>query len=462
LLDSLVSIKIVDDGFDRLLDVVPAFLSPRAAPLWVNGKGDLDSAFNVTDLAVASMATAAMALSDLVSGGEDAPPVTVDRDLASHWFAMTIRPQAWALPSPWDPIAGDYEASDGWIRLHTNAPKHRAAALAVLGVDGDRDAVARAVRAWSAEELETAVVNGGGAAAMMRSLDEWRVHPQGAAVAEEPLLQHILTDPVPGARELRGVEAGRPLRGVRVLDLTRVLAGPVATRLLAGWGADVLRIDPPDWDEPAIVPEVLLGKRAARLDLKSGGRDVLIALLAQADIVVHGYRANALARLGLGPQERQEIRPGLVDVSLDAYGFTGPWAQRRGFDSLVQMSSGIAHHGMVVSGQQRPVPLPLQAIDHATGYLLAGAAIAGLNERIASGRGSVWLASLARTARWLVDGGVRDRIEGVPLADAIVDPNWEMTAWGPARRVHPPLSVEGFPLQWARPARDLGSFEAAW
>ena len=261
---------------------------------------------------------------------------------------------------------------------------------------------------WGADDLEAAVVTAGGAAAAMRSAAAWDAHPQGVAVAAEPLLHVERTAAGPRMAEADAAPpSGRPLDGLRVLDLTRVLAGPVATRLLAGWGADVLRIDPPGWDEPNVVPEVTLGKRCARLDLhEDRDRDRLLRLLADADVVVHGYRPGALDGLGLGADARDAARPGLVDVSLDAYGWTGPWAGRRGFDSLVQMSSGIAEAGQVAAGADHPVSLPVPALDHATGYLLASAALTGLSLRRQDGRGSRWRASLARMSRLLVDAGV--------------------------------------------------------
>ena len=191
-------------------------------------------------------------------------------------------------------------------------------------------------------------------------------------------------------------DRARPLAGVRVLDLTRILAGLIATRFLAGFGAEVLRIDPPNWDEPTIAPEVTLGKRCARLDLSgAGGRERWLALLSQADVVIHGYRPDALERLGLGVETRRRARPGLIDVSLDAYGWTGPWAGRRGFDSLVQMSSGIAEEGMRRASAEIPTPLPAQALGHATGYLMAAAAVRGLSASRASGEGSLVRVSLA-------------------------------------------------------------------
>jgi crotonobetainyl-CoA:carnitine CoA-transferase CaiB-like acyl-CoA transferase len=239
----------------------------------------------------------------------------------------------------------------------------------------------------------------------------------------------------------------------------------VATRLLAGWGADVLRIDPPGWDEPAVVPEVTLGKRCAHLDLHEvPDRARLLELLAGADVVVHGYRPGALEGLGIGPDVRDVTRPGLVDVSLDAYGWTGPWVGRRGFDSLVQMSSGIAEAGQVAAGAEHPVPLPVQALDHATGYLLAAAALTGLALRSEDGCGSRWRTSLARMARLLVDSGVAPTIEGdgIDLAGLAPGAPVERTVWGDARRLPPPVVVEGAPLRWVRPAGPLGTSAPEW
>jgi hypothetical protein len=447
---------------DRFLDAL-AVPSPPP-PVDLTGGGSLPSVFAVSDLAQASVGAAGASLAGLAAlDGGRARAVSVDRDLASAWFASSIRPSGWSPPAAWDAIAGDYATSDGWIRLHTNAPHHRAAAVAALGVPGDRVAVAEAVAAWTAEGLEEAVVAGGGAAAAMRTAAAWDAHPQGRAVAGEALVRVDRTSAAPaGKRSGRG---DRPLEGVRVLDLTRVLAGPVATRLLAGWGAEVLRIDPPNWDEPPIVPEVTLGKRCARLDLRlPAGRDHLLALLASADVLVHGYRSDALEGLGIGADRRDDARPGLVDVSLDAYGFTGPWATRRGFDSLVQMSSGIADAGMRAEGTDHPVPLPVQALDHATGYLLAAAAISGIALRRTDGVGSRWRTSLARMARLLVDAGVGTVPDGdgVPPVPPQASGPVERTAWGDARRLPPPVSVEGAPLRWNLPAGPLGSSEPGW
>lgn len=498
------------------------------------GAGRLPSAFPVSEFAAASVGTAGAAVARLAWRLEDrravdrgraaapdqeqtmhagreratatgrelgreratatsnAPEVVVDRGLASLWFSQSFKPVGWELPPAWDAIAGDYECADGWIRLHTNSPHHRLAALGVLGLasgSATRESVAAEVAGWAGEELEAAVVAAGGCAAQMRNADLWREHPQGNAVAAEPLIHWTRTNKAAQVGDIIPVQpgtngsAGGPLAGVRVLDLTRVLAGPVATRFLAGYGADVLRIDPPDWSEPALEPEMTLGKNCARLDLKTGdGLRQFKALLADADILVHGYRPSALAGLGLGDEVLAAGYPGLVNVALDAYGWTGPWAGRRGFDSLVQMSSGIAEAGMQHYGSPKPRPLPVQALDHATGYLLAAAAVLAWTRRL---DGEVWAvrASLARTAVELVaahdDGGLGSggaETEGPggargtepggasqqPPSDADITPIPEETAWGPGERLPMPVTVRGVPVSWDVPARGYGSAPARW
>lgn len=469
--------------------------------------GELPSAFPVADLAAASIAAAALAVAELRSVGAPGAlaDVVVDRRLAAMWFATSLRPIGWHLPSPWDAVAGDYRCRDGWIRLHTNAPRHRAAALRVLGAAADRTEVARAVAGRDADELEAAIVAAGGCAARMRSLQDWAGHPQGAAVRAEPLVDRAVraADPARASSRrqtairptavrpaavrpaaVRSTGGSRPLAGVRVLDLTRVLAGPIATRFLAGFGATVLRIDPPDWDEPAVLPETTLGKTCARLDLRSpSGLARLEGLLAGADLLLHGYRPGALDGLGLPAARRQELAPDLIEVCLDAYGWSGPWAGRRGFDSLIQMSSGIADTGRRWQRAEAPVPLPVQALDHATGYLMAAAAVRGLRQRLTDGVASTARCSLARTAWWLTlhraadaatpalpAGAVASEEDGSPSGSGVftaetsddLAPAIEPTAWGPGRRLRVPLLIDGSPMTWARPAGALGCADAAW
>lgn len=437
------------------------------------GNGELPSAFPITDFAAASMACASLAIDALVahahpgavrtvpSAGADVT-VEIDRRLASFWFGTSLRPIGWHVPPLRDPLTGDYPTRDGWIRLHANAPHHRAAIQRVLGTLHDRNSAATAIATWEGIDLEQAIVAAGGCAAEMHDAKAWRMHSQGRAVATEPLVAtHELT-----ARALPSwpMPLGRPLTGIRVLDMTRVLAGPISTRFLAGLGATVLRIDAPDWDEPGAVPEVTLGKRCARLDLKTpSGHAAFTGLLAHADVFVHGLRPGALDALNLDEATRERLAPDLVDVSLDAYGWHGPWAARRGFDSLVQMSCGIAEAGMRWRTSSRPVPLPVQALDHATGYLMAAAVVRGLTRRLTHGVATRSRLSLARTAQLLLDGPTP--WNSGPLANEAAEDvaaAVEQTSWGPACRVLTPWRIAGVDVRWDLPASALGSAPADW
>lgn len=451
--------------FQSLLDELVTALdlsAAQAATLQVRGNDSLASCFPVSDLATAAIGVAGLAAADLLAEGAPGLTVQVDRHLAAAWFKTSLRSLGWELPAVWDAITGDYRTRDGWLRLHANAPHHRERALAVLGCANSHDAVARAMAGGSGEDLETAIVAAGGCAARLRTQADWQAHPQGQAVRAEPLIAQEWTA-IATARDWRP-DPQRPLQDIRILDLTRILAGPIATRLLAGLGAEVLRIDPPDWDEPAQAPEVTLGKRCARLDLRRpADRWVFEALLEEADVLVHGYRADALERLGYGAAQRRALQPALIDVSLCAYGWTGPWALRRGYDSLVQLSCGIAAAGRDWQQAQQPVPLPVQALDHATGYLMAAAVIRGLTGRLREGRVLSARLSLARTACLLTE---HPAVAYAPLYTSVQDADYdatpEPTAWGPALRLRPPLQIGDLRLHWPRPATRLGSASAAW
>jgi len=433
----------------------------------LSGAPRLPSIYDVGALATATIAaaTAAVAAVHAARTGGPLRAVHVDRGHASAAFRCERyqSPQGWALPPVWDPVAGDYLARDGWIRLHTNYRHHRDAVARVLGAAESREAVGRALRTWSTEDLESAVIDEGGCAARLRTTEEWAAHPQGAAVSREPLF--AVTTRRASPPDARGT-AGAPLAGIRVLDLTRVMAGPLCTRLLAAYGADVLRIDPPGFEEVgALLPEMTAGKRRAFVDVReTGGRAVFERLIAGADVMVHGYRPDALDRLGFDAARRRELNPALIDISHDAYGWTGPWAHRRGFDSLVQMSSGIADAGRKAAAAVGPVPLPAQALDHACGYLLAAATCRALVRLIVDRRATEAHLSLARTAKLLVDlGDSGDAAGSEPLADEI--DRWSetaATAWGPLRRVRCPGRIDGVTPRWTIPAGALGVDAAAW
>ncbi len=440
----------------------------RLRRLRLHGDGALDSAFAVSDFAAAAVGVAALAADELAAPAPAAAAqreaaVQVDRRLAALSFGSTLRPIGWQPPPLRDPLTGDYAARDGWIRLHANAPPHRDAAYRVLGLPAGADAAQAAPRVaqWQADALEQAVVDAGGCAAAMRGAQAWREHPQGVALLRQPL---VLRDTTPAPPARWSPSPGRPLRGLRVLDLTRVLAGPVATRMLAALGATVLRIDAPDWNEPGVIPEVSVGKLCARLDLKTAdGLRSFVELLADADVFVHGLRPGALDALGLDAAARAQLRPGLVDVSLDAWGWDGPWARRRGFDSLVQMSCGIAEAGMRWRGSARPLPLPVQALDHATGYLMAAAALRALRLRVHGAIATRARLSLARSAWLLLEQPQPAQVSphAAPRDEDLAE-GVEHTAWGPARRLRMPWRIAGVESRWELAAAALGSSPACW
>ncbi|MBV9662166.1 MAG: CoA transferase [Acidimicrobiales bacterium] len=447
-----------------------------AARLWSSLAGDpaalarlemvgerrvLPSVFDVTGVATAAVGVASLAAAELEaarSGGDMEPvSVTTRESSAAFWSEALFSPQGWERPPAWDPIARDYRGADGWIRLHTNYSHHRAAALRALGLDrGDRDTVAARVESWAVDDLEARVVAEGGAAAAMHTREEWLAHPHGSMSA--------LTPPVeitPGRAGSRGpLPPGTgPLGGVRILDLTRVIAGPFATRFLAAWGAEVLRLDPPGFEEVlAIVPESTAGKRCGFLDLANpAGRERFLDLVRQADVVVHGYRPGAMGALGLDQETLREANPDLIISHHDAYGWDGPWAGRRGFDSLVQMSSGIA----AARGTDRPRPLPVQALDHTVGMLVASAVCRALTIRVREGTVSDIRASLIGAANLLYESPDPGAISIDGPSFTIEDTERRATWWGPARAVpipgyigdrRPHLVIEPGPLGRHEPA----------
>lgn len=443
---------------ERAADLIDALTTsgPRAV---------VPAYFDVTGLATGSVAVATLAAAELLSVREESGlrPVTVDSRAACAAFVAEnlFTPLGWARPQLWDPIAGNYRAADGWIRLHTNYSYHRAAIERVLEAH-DRESVRAAVAGWKAEELETAVVDAGGCAAVMHGRAAWLASAPGTAAATAPPLsgaERRLPDAI--AQPLTGGD--RPFTRVRVLDLTRVIAGPVCTKFLAAYGADVLRIDPPRFDEvAALLAETTLGKRTAALDLTATtDRVVFENLVAGADVLVSGLRAGALARLGYDDDTLTALNPDLIIASLDAYGWDGPWRERRGFDSLVQMSCGLAAAGAAAAGRDEPLPLPVQALDHATGWLLAAAVARALTRRLTDSVVTSIRASLVGTANLLYS--LPQPADQPPMPTpkdfALVDTT---TAWGPARRVPLAGQIADVPARWSQQAGPLGRHPAAW
>ncbi|MFI6871820.1 CoA transferase [Streptomyces sp. NPDC050400] len=404
----------------------------------------------VVELARACVGACALAGAEWTAtrAGRPVPAVTVDDGALDTAFTserhLLIDGRA---PVNFAPLSRFWRTADGWLRTHANYPHHRARLRTALGVGEDAtvDEVAALLAGRSAYEVEETVYAAGGLAVALRTPAQWAAHPQGAAVAQRPLLTRESVDAAPPRR------AERP---VRVLDLTRVLAGPVATRTLALLGADVLRVDAPQLPEdPDAHADTGFGKRSTRLDLTDGAdRRTFEELLAGADVVVTGYRPGALDRFGLAPEALVERRPGLVVAQVSAWGAYGPWGGRRGFDSLVQVASGIA---AIEGSPSAPGALPAQALDHGTGYLIAAAVLRSLTEQAAQGGSRVLRFALAQTAGWLTAGWASGDLAAGRLAE--VD-----GAVGRLRYALPPVSFDGGPTDWERPPGVWGTDEAAW
>jgi crotonobetainyl-CoA:carnitine CoA-transferase CaiB-like acyl-CoA transferase len=366
---------------------------------------------------------------------------------------------------PRDPLSGFHPVADGrWINIHCNFPHHRDAALSVLGAPAERAAVEAKARLWRGEALEDAIHAAGGCAGLARSPEEWARHPHYAAVGAQPLIEILSIGEAP-PEPLR--PGPRPLAGVRVLDLTRVLAGPTCARTLAEHGADVLKITAAHLpDSGAVELDTGIGKLAARIDLRTApGIATLQGLVRQADIFSQSYRPDALARRGFSPEALAALRPGIIYVSLSAWGPTGPWRERRGFDTIVQTVSGMAH----VSGDGgRPKLLPVSAIDYVSGYLMACGAMAALARRAAMGGSWLVRVALARTGRWIVDRGLLDSpvLAGVPPelpSDEIARLSAETAApAGRIRHLKPVVSLSETPSGWPRPPVPLDHDPPAW
>jgi crotonobetainyl-CoA:carnitine CoA-transferase CaiB-like acyl-CoA transferase len=464
--------------------------SPREilSDIWTSAGGDasaldtvtltgdepqLPSSFRVAAAAQASIAATGLAAAQvwkLRSGQSQDVAVDMRHAVVECRSERYLRVDGKPPPPTWDVIAGIYQTRDRrFVRLHTNFRHHRDAVCRVLNCKPERDGVQAALMQWDAEAFETAAYAAGGVVAMMRSHEEWSASPHAKALAELPLLSiEKIGEAAPKPWRKTSTEGGdRPLAGVRVLDLSRVIAGPVAGRTLAVHGADVLLISGPDLPAiPWLTIDTGRGKLSSFVELKSEqGRDVFRGLLAQADIVSQGYRPKSIAALGFSPEEAATINPGIVYVSMSAYGHAGPWAERRGFDSLVQTSTGFNHAEGQAAGVEGPKELPAQMLDHATGYLMAfGAMMAKARQ---SREGGSWhvRVSLARTGRWLWNlGRVADGFKTGDLKSETVTPFIEEipSGFGPLRSVKHSAVLSKTPAFWARPAMPLGSHPPQW
>lgn len=427
----------------------------------------LPSSFAVATALQASVAACTLAAAEWgrLRGGP-VQRVSVDaRDAlreASAWFRLDGR-----VPDLWDPLSGLYRCGcGGWVRVHANFVHHRDGALRLLGLPpgAPREDAARALLGWRALDFEQAAADAGLVVAAVRSFDEWDAHPHAATVAATPLvdLQRSGDAAPPPLRPWSAV-ADRPLRGVRVLDLTRILAGPVAGRTLAAHGADVLMVNGPQLPNIEAIADVSRGKRSCQIELRDAeGRERLRALVRDADVFLQGYRPGALAALGFGPDELQRINPSLVCVSLSAYGDQGPWGGRRGFDSLVQSATGFNRAEAQACGTADPKALPLQVLDYSAGFLLALGTIAALLRRQREGGGLRVAVTLARTGLWLRSLGRCSGFAGVqrpPLE------GWAETSdsgYGRLEAMPHAARLSHTPPRWDLPSVPPGTHRPEW
>lgn len=427
----------------------------------------LSSIFRVGTAAAGAVAATTLAVAAAWHDrGGPAPEVSTDvREATTAFRSEQLLGIDGAAPKLWADLSGDYPSADGWVRLHCNFAHHQAAALRALDLeDGvDRDAVAAVLADRPSDAIVESVTAADGCASELRPLDAWERHPQGAAVATLPL---VAIDQIGPAPPRPSVAAERPLGDLRVLDLTRVIAGPVCGRVLASHGANVLRVGAPHLPTFRVLDlDTGFGKRWCGLDLRDDGdRAAFMTLVRDADVVVQSYRPGALGRLGFGAGDLADLSPGVVVVSLSAYGQVGPWAPRRGFDSLVQLASGLAHEQARAHGVDRPVALPCQLLDHGTGWLAALGALAARRRQQREGGSWHVQLSLARTAAWLNEHG---RIDGLgtaapdaeDLADLLCT---EETHAGPITHVRAVGTVSGTAPWWDRPPPAPGADAAAW
>jgi crotonobetainyl-CoA:carnitine CoA-transferase CaiB-like acyl-CoA transferase len=462
---------------DALRTILPVagWGDERAREIEITGGADpiLPTPFRIGETSAAALAAVGLAVSDLWAlrtGRHQQVAVETRQATASLRSGHYMQMDGAEVSTERNSVMGVYPARNGrWSYLHCNFPNHRAAALGVLGVPEDREAVRAAVAKWDALELEEAIIAAKGAGGMVRTMEEWARHPQAAAIASLPLMEIVKIGPGPVQKLPDG---DRPLSGIRVLDLTRVLAGPTCARTLAEHGADVLKIT------AAHLPNLGYqeydtghGKLSAQLDLREPKDvDTLRGLASETDVFSQGYRPGTLGGRGFSPEALAQLRPGIVFVSLCAFSHVGPWASRRGFDTVVQTVSGItSRQGELFPGKEPgPQFYPVSAIDYLTGYLMAFGAMVALARRAREGGSWLVRISLAQTGRWLVNRG---QVPEAQLGDlpkeftAAELARWSMTSETPVgklRHLAPVLRLSETPPRWARPTVPLGYHAPEW
>ncbi|MFT5445503.1 MAG: crotonobetainyl-CoA:carnitine CoA-transferase CaiB-like acyl-CoA transferase [Gammaproteobacteria bacterium] len=429
----------------------------------------LPSVYRLEDLATVTTAATGLAAAQFARiRGMDAQQVSVDSRHAQAAFLSERyqRVDGEAVNDSASALWGYYQtADDRWVQLHTGFPHHHAGHMELLGCspESQSEEVAAAIATWRAQDLEDAMADRIMPGVMMRSREEWADSEQGRAVAQLPLLE---ISKIGDAPPLDIAAGDRPLSGVRVLDVTKVIAGPVCGRTLAEHGAQVMRVHAPRLPfMKSLVIDTGRGKRSCHLDLQNDSDKARFTqLLRGAHVMTQGYRPGAMAGHGFSPAQVAALRPGIVCLSLCAWSHAGPWSQRRGFDSLVQMASGIADAGTRAENAEDPRPLPCQALDHGTGYLAAfGVQMALAKQQQEGGSWNVRV-SLAQTGEWLHQLGRVNTLDlPTPELGELSDLMDEAdTPFGRARFIKPVAQLSKTPGYWARGAVALGHDDAVW
>ncbi|WP_158746898.1 CoA transferase [Acidisphaera sp. L21] len=360
-----------------------------------------------------------------------------------------------------DGVTGFYPVKHGrWIYLHCNFPNLRARNLAVLAAAEDRESVTERAAQWDGQALEDAIFAAGGCGALVRSEQEWNATAQAAAVAQTPLIEIVRIGDAPPEPLPPG---DRPLSGIRVLDLTRVLAGPTGARALAEHGADILKIARPDLPDSGMFDlDTGTGKLSAFLDFRQPSQaGTLRQLIRDGDVFLQSYRPGALASHGYGPQDLAALRSGIVYVTLSAWGHTGPWANRRGYDTVVQAANGMAFNGP----DAKPTLQPASPQDYVAGYLLAYGTMVALARRAQQGGSWMVRLSLAGAGQWIKSLGAADPAQGVAELPAEELQSYLMQSPSPSGQLThlaPVVQMSATPPRWDRPAVPLGTHEPAW
>ena len=459
---------------DAGLDEADLQRAQLTGPATVPGFASSFAAVAAVQASVAAAALMATELGKLRQPHLPAQTVRVDAQHAafetSGYFTLNG-----AAPDLWSPISGLYACGGdlgepSFVRIHANFEHHRDGALALLGLptgpQTSRTAVQAALQGWRATDFEARAVQAGLPIVALRTAEQWLQQGQEAEIARHPLVELERIGDAPPLPWPQLGDDQRPLAGIRLLDLTRILSGPAAARTLAAYGADVLMINGPNLPNIEAIADLSRGKRSALLDLRSpAGRTDLQNLVRDAHVFLQAYRPGALAAKAFAAQDLAELRPGIVVAELCAYGWQGPWGGRPGFDSLVQTATGINWDEGLAEGGGKPRALPMQALDYGAGFLLAFGIQAALMRQATEGGSWRVRITLAGTARWLRSlGRVQVAADEWEQPRADISPYLESlgSGFGQLQAVRHCAQFSRTPAAWNHASMPPGSHVPRW